>query len=88
MLGFSQKEFAKWLNVNELTIRRLESGETPVKNSPTVRILLLNLRLIEIKSLYSSIEVKEPEKYPEKYREFLNKIREFASLPYDDIRKK
>jgi DNA-binding XRE family transcriptional regulator len=48
MFGFTQKEFAKWLNVNELTIRRLESGETPIKNSSTVRILLLNLKLLEL----------------------------------------
>ena len=47
MLGFTQKEFAKWLNVNELTIRRLESGKTPVENSPTVRILLLKLKLLD-----------------------------------------
>ena len=54
MLGLTQKELADCLNVNELTIRRLESGITPVKNSPTVRILLLNLKLLE-----SSMKIKE-----------------------------
>ncbi len=80
MLGFTQKEFAKWLNVNELTIRRLESGETPIKNSSTVRILLLNLKLLEF-----DIPCGEPSSFiKEEFKKLSNKIREYGKLPYSN----
>ena len=82
MLGFTQKEFAKWLNVNELTIRRLESGETPIKNSSTVRILLLNLKLLELDIPFPC---GEPSSFiKEEFKKLSNKIREYGSLPYSN----